>query len=275
MPSAAAIAATEPPCASQARRNSASLTAGRRLTAGALPGSGAGGGRERDRPDHTAPAEQRGAVEAILQLADVARPVVVEQRVQGRRRQLLRRQAEAALGLLQGEPGQQGDVLPALPQRRQVRGEHGQAVVQLRPQLPARDGLGRGNAHRREDADVSGDGGVAAEADDLSLLQRHQQLGLDRQGHRVQLVEEQRAPARSLEPTGPAAPGAGEGAGGDAEQLALDQLGGDGRAVDVDKRPPAPGAGLVDPPGEMALAGPPSPHTAAPGRQTRRPAPAR
>ena len=84
---------------------------------------------------------------------------------------------------------------------------------------------------------------AAAEARDLALLQHAQQLGLQLERHVGDLVEQQRAalgdcsnlPARLLG-------GAGEGAALVAEQLALEQLARDRRAVERDERPAASAA---------------------------------
>ena len=70
------------------------------------------------------------------------------------------------------------------------------------------------------------------------------------------LVEEQRAAVGCLEETRLGLAGVGEGAALVAEQLGLEERLRNGRAVDVDERPPGAGAGPVDRPGQEPLAGP-------------------
>src|SRR6266852_1485775 len=71
----------------------------------------------------------------------------------------------------------------------------------------------------------------------LAVLQRAQELHLQRMRHLADLVEEERAAAGGLELPGPGGDRAGEGALGVAEQLALQEVLGDGAAVDGDERP--------------------------------------
>ncbi len=82
---------------------------------------------------------------------------------------------------------------------------------------------------RGDDPDVHGDGAGAAEALDLALLQRAQELGLEVDAQAAHLVEEQRAAVGQLELAGLARVGAGEGALLVAEQLRLEQGVGDRR----------------------------------------------
>ena len=72
-----------------------------------------------------------------------------------------------------------------------------------------------------------------ADALELALLQHAQQLRLQRRAHRPDLVEEQRAPVRLLEPALAGADGAGERAAHVAEQLRLEQRLGNRAAVDA------------------------------------------
>jgi hypothetical protein len=90
---------------------------------------------------------------------------------------------------------------------------------------------------------------------DLALGQHPQQPGLQAQRHVADLVEEQRAAVGRLDqPALGPRPGAGEAAGQVAEQLALDQALGDGRAVDGDEGLRAALAGGVQGLGEVFLA---------------------
>ncbi len=76
---------------------------------------------------------------------------------------------------------------------------------------------------------------IAAHARDLVLLQRTQHLGLCRKRHVADLVHEQSASVGKLELALALTHGRRERTFFMAEQLALDQLGGYSRAVDLDE----------------------------------------
>jgi hypothetical protein len=78
---------------------------------------------------------------------------------------------------------------------------------------------------------------VAADAVDLALLDGAQQLGLQAGVHLADFVQQQGAAVGFLELADAAGDGAGEGALLVAEQLALEQVLGDGGAVDADEGP--------------------------------------
>ena len=105
------------------------------------------------------------------------------------------------------------------------------------------------------DPDVGPDRMVAADRDELALLQHPQQPGLRLERHVADLVEEQRAAIGLLEPAEPARVGAGERALLVAEQLALDQLARDRRHVDGDERAVAALAEIVQRARHQLLAG--------------------
>ena len=109
-----------------------------------------------------------------------------------------------------------------------------------------------GGAHQPE---VRGDGAGAADRPELTLLQDAQQLGLQRRLHLANLVEEQRAAVRELDQADLVGDGARERALAMAEQLALEQIGGDGGAVQADERLAGALAVLVDRLGDQLLAG--------------------
>ena len=95
----------------------------------------------------------------------------------------------------------------------------------------------------------------AAEAHELALLEHAQQLGLDRRRHLADLVEEQHAAVGLLDASRLGGDRAGERAALVAEQLRLEQLVGQRRAVDRDERPVAAARRVVDEPRHDFLAG--------------------
>ena len=90
-----------------------------------------------------------------------------------------------------------------------------------------------------DDADVGVQHARAAEAHELALLEHAQQLGLHRRRHLADLVEEQHAAVGLLDAARLGGDRAGERAALVAEQLRLEQLVGQRRAVDGDERPVA------------------------------------
>ena len=98
-------------------------------------------------------------------------------------------------------------------------------------------------------------GPLAADAHHLAILHDAKQAYLRGKGELADLVEEQRAAVGLLEPALAPRRGAGERALLVAEQLRVDQLGGDRAAVDAAERPTAEGRMLVDGAGDDLLAG--------------------
>src|SRR5437868_6937778 len=108
---------------------------------------------------------------------------------------------------------------------------------------------------RRDQPHIGADRLVAADALEGLLLEHAQHLGLGRRWHVADLVEEEGAAVALLELADAAAVGAGEGALLVAEQLALQQVLRDGRAVEGQERRLGPWAVLVDGAGDDLLAG--------------------
>ena len=134
-----------------------------------------------------------GALNAVLQFADVARPVVFGHGLQGVGAKagdaFTGRRAQAV-----GEvAGQRGNVFHTLAQGGQRDREHIQAVVQVFAKLFIGHGLQQIFVGGRNDPHVDlALAGISHRLDD-SLLQRAQNLGLQRQRHVTDLIEKQRA----------------------------------------------------------------------------------
>ena len=117
-----------------------------------------------------------------------------------------------------------------------MEGNHIQAVEEVFAEPPVRHFLfqvfvGGGNHPR-----VHLDAAVASQGFDPLLLQHPQHLGLGAQAHIADLVQENRAPVGLLELADLIVGGAGEGSPPVAEELAFDQLVGDGGAVHFHQR---------------------------------------
>ena len=135
-------------------------------------------------------------------------------------------------------------------------GIDGQPVEEIAPERSVLDLHLEILVGRGDEADVDLHRSLGADRGHPLFLDDPQKLGLERQRHLADLVEEQRAAVRHLEQAAPALAGARERALAEPEQLGLEQLGRDGRAVHGDERLVAPGAREVDRAGEELLADP-------------------
>ena len=144
------------------------------------------------------------------------------------------KQRPVLLGRDAGEEvlGEQGNILGAGAERRQVDADDIEAVVEILAKLLLRDRLLEVPVRRGDDADVRPDGGVAADAGELPLLQDAQELALDGERHLADLVEEEGATVALLETADALGRGPGEGTLLVSEEFALEKVLGDRGAVD-------------------------------------------
>ena len=147
-----------------------------------------------------------------------------------------------------------GTSLEALAQRRHPDREHVEAVVEVLAELAVLDQLDHVAVGRRDQAEVDLDRLLGADRIDLAFLQRAQQLHLRVERQLADLVEEQRAAVGFLELADALVDGAGERALLVAEQDALDEVLGDGAAVDGDERLAGALALALDGAGDQLLA---------------------
>ncbi len=172
----------------------------------------------------------------VLELADVARPVVGEQRFLQHQRRPHRRPAIHGRELQQEELDQLRDLFAPLAQGRNVHFDHLQPVVEVFAERALAHhrfeiAIGRGN-HPHVDFDRA----VAAQFRELAVLQHVQDLGLQRLRHLADFVEHDGAVLRELELADARRGRAGERAALVAEQLAFEQVGGQRRAVHFHER---------------------------------------
>jgi hypothetical protein len=119
--------------------------------------------------------------------------------------------------------------------RRHRDRHHVEPVVEVLAEFLARDRLFEVLVGGGDQANVDLDRARSAEPLELTLLQHAQDLGLGRGRHVADLVEEQRAFVRQLEPADALAVGTGEGAALVAEELGLEQVLVNCRAVSSDE----------------------------------------
>src|ERR1035438_6297335 len=196
-----------------------------------------------------------GALDEVLQFADVAGPVVALERMHGGRRNGGDFAIHAAGVLLHEGAHQQRDIIAALAQRRDRERENVEPVIEVGAELPFlhhQREVAVGGGHQ---AGVGADGAGTAEALEFALLEDAQELGLQLERNLSDFVEEHGAAVCQLKAADTLGNGAGEGAFFVAEHLTLQQAGGNGGAVELDEGALAARAQVVDGTGEEFLAG--------------------
>ncbi len=205
--------------------------------------------------DQVAPGEDGGPLNDVLQFPDVAGPAVVLEGLESLRREPADILPDAA-GVLGEKVERQGlDVLAPLPQGGEGDGDDVEPVVEVFPEAPGLDLLGKILVGCGHEADVDAFRGGGPHGDELSLLDDPQELCLDRGGDVADLVQEQGAAVGLLQEPLLGGDGAGEGTAHVAEELALQERVRQGRAVDGEEPSPPALAVHVDRPGDELFAG--------------------
>ncbi len=213
--------------------------------------------------DHALFAQQDGSLDTVFQFAHVARPMVGHEHVDGRRGKALDVFLVLARASFQEEIGQQENIGLAFAQGWHVDGEHIQPIVEIAAEGFFFDRTFQVFIGGSNDPHIGLDGPLAADALELFFLEDPQQVGLDVQPDGPDLVQEQGALVGQFETPQLLFNGPGKGTFLMAEQFAFDQVAGNCRAVDLDKRALGPQAVVVDGIGDQFLAGaafPPDQH---------------
>src|SRR5262249_47263784 len=108
----------------------------------------------------------------------------------------------------------------------------GEARIKVAAEGASFDGDGEVAVGGGDDADVDCGGTRRADGADLARREGAQELGLERQRHLPDLIEEERASVGGGEEAVALLRGSGEGAGDVAEELALGEIGREGSAVE-------------------------------------------
>ena len=214
------------------------------------------GGRQAqvDRLDEQAVAQHQGTLQGVFQLAHVARPGVLQQRLAGAF-------GEQLVGVFMGGAAlneaarQRQDVLAAFAQRRNVQRQHVQAIEQVFAEAPLGDFFAQIAVGGGDDAHVQLDVATPAQAFHPAFLQHAQQLGLQAERQLADLVEQQGAAVGQFELARLAVHRAGESTALVAEQQGFEHRLGDRRAVHRDEGRLGGRAEAVDVAGHQLLAG--------------------
>jgi hypothetical protein len=174
--------------------------------------------------------------------------------VHGRRRDLLGSPVVFAPQLIDEVLYEQRNVFGTLAERRHVDRNDRKAEVQILAEVALLDFGLEVLVRRRDHAHIHVDRLRRAQAFDLAFLKHAQRLGLRLQTHVRHFVEEDRAAVCLLEFPNLPLRGAGKRALLVAEQLRLDELLGNRRAIDLHEALAAAGAQAVNRPGDELLA---------------------
>jgi hypothetical protein len=139
-----------------------------------------------------------------------------------------------------GEPGQQrfrqDQNIRAPPQGRQRQDHHRQPIIQVSPHLSAAHCLRQIGVGGDNKLHIHGALGYRPRTADVFAFDSGEQFALQRQGHCVNLVQEQRPPCYGFEQPGLGAFGSGKGTDFQAEQCGFQHGLQQGRAVDFQLR---------------------------------------
>src|SRR6478672_2051443 len=191
--------------------------------------------RNRVGGDPIAGGQNRHPLHDVLQFTDVARPRVArEQRnrigIDGSGTEVVSR-AELA----QKVRDQVGDVLQTFAQGGHANRHDAQSIVQILSEAAVRDEIVKPAVGRGHDARRHSNRLLAAHALKLAILQNPEELRLRGFGEIADFIKKDRSTVCQLELTAPERYRAGEGPLFVTEQLALDQVGRYGGAVDLYK----------------------------------------
>jgi hypothetical protein len=172
----------------------------------------------------------------LWQLTNVARPVVPQQRFPRVSRQTRRRTTERSPDVPEKRLAEREHVGSSFAKRRNADVKHLQPVVQVLTEVAAFNCFLQVTVRRGHDADIRFLQPSPAKPLELALLQDAQKLGLRRQTHLADLVQEQHATRRELDLPGLRLLRARERAPFMPKELRLEQLFGQGGAVERDER---------------------------------------
>ena len=182
--------------------------------------------------------------------------MVAQEALHDRRRDRVRLAAERLAIQVHEVIDQGGHFGHALAQGRHDDLDDVEPVVEILPESAFGDAPVEILIRRGEDTTIDPQGRFAAHAGELTVLEHVQELGLERPVQIPDLVEEDRAGVRGLELADLQLVRPGERPALVAEQLALEELARDGRAVDLDVWPRPPRRQGMDGSGDHVLARP-------------------
>src|SRR5438093_3488311 len=191
-------------------------------------------------------AHDEEPLDQVFQLAHVSRPGIARQPLDGLGLELSPRPAVLVPEPLHEVADEERDVLAARAERLDVDGDDAQPVEEVLAETARLDLLGEVLVRGRDDARVHLDRAGAPQALDLTGLDGAEKFGLGVEAHVADLVQEERPPVRGLEPAPLHLRRSGEGSLFVPEELALHEVLGKRRAVQLLERSPGPRALAMD-----------------------------
>ena len=164
--------------------------------------------------------EDGGALEDVSELADVARKAALGELGERGRREALARGVFTHTG--EEVLGELGDVLLAITKRRDCQWENSQAVEKVETEAAFGCVLFQMLVGGGDDADVDVEDFVVADALELAAIEEAEELGLEREGHFADLVEEQGSAVGGFNTAYPRLDGSSEGSAGVAKQFSFE-----------------------------------------------------
>lgn len=198
-------------------------------------------------------AQDGGPFDDIFQLADVARAALRAEPEAGGIGEAELRLAELCCGRGDEVLGEGVNIGGAFAERRDFDGERPEPEIEVGAEATFLNLTAEVPVGGRDDADVGFQGLLASEALEAFFLNDAEELGLQAGIEFADLIEEQRAAAGAFEDAVAAGNGAGEGAAFVTEELAFDESGREGGAVDREERPAGAAAVDVDAAGDGLL----------------------
>ena len=143
--------------------------------------------------------EDEDAFDEVAELADVARPVVLAQRVERVLSHLNVGASVLCAELLEELLDQRGDVLLAVAQRRNEEGDDVEPVEEVFAEVAAGDLLFEVLVGGGDDAHIDVDGMGGADREEALFVEGAEDLGLGLEAHVANLVEEERPTVGAFE----------------------------------------------------------------------------
>jgi hypothetical protein len=213
------------------------------------------GGLEPFELQKTALGEDDGALDGVLQFADIARPLVRSELAHGGLGNSRCGTIHSLGGLLHKMRGEGRDVVAALAKRREFNREDAQAIVKVLAEAACIDFMFQVAIGGGDDANVDLAATGIADTFQFLLLQDAQQLCLHREWYFGDFVEKQRAAVSQFEAAKLILDRAGERAFHVTEKLALEQAVGYCTTIYLDEGMALSRTVVVDGPGDELLAG--------------------
>ena len=201
--------------------------------------------------DQRSIAQDQGPLEHVAQLTDIAGPFVTAQCLNRLSRQCRRGGSELA----EKASRKRQNIVAPLAERRKANVEDVQTVIEIRTEFPLRHRIVQIAIGGGDDANVNANRPRPAQSQELTLLEHAQELRLRRRRHLGDFVEEQHAARGQFNLARLRLLRARESSTLESEELGLEELLRQRRAIDRDEWAAPSWRALVDEPRDDFLAG--------------------